>query len=177
MDPRLWARHVAGRCLPSNVGEIYFTNSSPGNAIDENLKPYKTQGAAMAIEDAAVLGNLLSRISHVSQLGPLLKAYQDLRLERTALVQANSRASQRVYHLPDGEEQRARDEKIKRSAKANDDEIFGYDAYAEVDKWWASHGKDFEASARSKPPSFTGDDAAFACVVSACVFFFLFLKR
>lgn len=42
----------------------------------------------MAIEDAAVLGNLLSRISDISQLGPLLKAYQDLRLERTAAAQA-----------------------------------------------------------------------------------------
>jgi salicylate hydroxylase len=123
----------------------------------------------MAIEDAAVLGNLLSRISDISQLGPILKAYQYLRLERTAAAQAASRAYQRFYHLPDGPEQRGRDENLKKAMpyevagntaelrrqpfanqsdgpnKAAYDKILGYDADAEVDEWWASHGNELEA--------------------------------
>ena len=155
----------------------------------------------MAIEDAAVLGNLLSRISHVSQLGPLLKAYQDLRLERTASVQGASRVNQRVYHLPDGEEQKRRDENMKKAMalqatgnkaelwvqpaasqkpapnRDNDDKLLGYDADVEADKWWSSHGQDIEALARSNPPSSGGGDAAFASVVCACVCFLVFSKR
>ena len=63
----------------------------------------------MAIEDAAVLGNLFSRISHPSQIAPLLKAYEKLRLPRTASTQASSRLNQHVFHLPNGVEQEQRD--------------------------------------------------------------------
>jgi hypothetical protein len=130
-------------------------------------QPYRAQGAAMAIEDGAVLGNLLSRISRRSQLRPLLQAYQDLRLPRTAAVQRSSRLNQHIFHLPDGPEQRERDENMRRAmalelsgkSKAShwesdgnqnqwadrkkNDALFGYDADAEVDKWWAAHGKEF----------------------------------
>lgn len=169
-----------------------------GNSINPITKPYRAQGAAMAIEDAAVLGNLLSRISHISQLRPLLKAYQDLRLERTASVQAASRGNRRVYQLPDGEEQKRRDENMKKAmasgvtgnrtelwlqpsanqkqSKPIDDGLLGYDADAEVDEWWASHGKGLEGLVGPKAPSFSGDDAAFVCVASACVCFFVFFK-
>ena len=128
----------------------------------------------MAIEDAAVLGNLLSRISHISQLGPLLKAYQDLRLPRTAMIQESSRLNQHIFHLPDGPEQRARDESMRKAMalelagktdelqresvgnqnqwadKTKSNVLFGYDADAEVDKWWASHGRKLELLVRSK---------------------------
>lgn len=128
----------------------------------------------MAIEDAAVLGNLLSRISHISQLGPLLKAYQDLRLPRTAAVQESSRLNQHIFHLPDGPEQRERDEsmrvamalelagktaELRRQSvgnqnqwadKTKSDILFGYDADAEVDRWWASHGRELQVVLRSK---------------------------
>ncbi|THH15909.1 hypothetical protein EW146_g4651 [Bondarzewia mesenterica] len=43
------------------------------------MLPYRAQGAAMAIEDAGVLGGLLSHLSSIEQLPVLLKAYQDLR--------------------------------------------------------------------------------------------------
>jgi len=132
------------------------------------MLPYRAQGAAMSIEDAAVLGNLLSRISHISQLGALLQAYQDLRIGRATEAQQASRINQRVYHLPDGEEQKRRDENMKKSMasqstgnraevwvkpvanqkpernEAGDAKLLGYDPDAEVDKWWASHGKDLK---------------------------------
>jgi len=137
-------------------------------AVDICSKPYRAQGAAMTLEDGAVLGNLLSRISHISQLGPLLKAYQDLRLPRTAEMQASSRLNQQIYHLQDGPEQRKRDEDMKKamtlqlSGKSStwnqnqsaggvgNDVIFGYDADLEVEKWWAAHGEELEALARVK---------------------------
>ena len=126
----------------------------------------------MAIEDAAVLGNLLSRITHISQLEPLLKVYQDLRLPRTAIAQEASRANQRVFHLPDGPEQKARDERMRSNLsqgdshntaepkrqqdggrnpedKASNDALFSYDADVEVENWWASHGGELEALVRS----------------------------
>ena len=128
----------------------------------------------MAIEDGAVLGNLLSRISHPSQLGPLLKAYQDLRLFRTATAQEASRLNRGVLVMPDGPAQRARDEGLGkmmamdqstnsgssrgesdgnrgvRAEKEKNPLFFGYDADAEVDKWWVEHGKQLEALARSE---------------------------
>ena len=79
------------------------------------MLPYRAQGAAMAIEDAAVLGNLLSRLSCKSQIPLLLKVYQDLRLPRTAEVQKSSTLNQRIFHLPDGEEQRQRDSDMRKA--------------------------------------------------------------
>jgi len=138
------------------------------------MLPYRAQGAAMTIEDGAVLGNLLSRISHISQLRPLLKAYQDLRLPRTAEAQVSSRLNQRIFHLPDGPEQRKRDVNMRKAMalelsgdaeemrkqltgnhnqwadKTKNDSLFGYDADAEVDKWWAAHGKELKAHVKAK---------------------------
>ena len=145
-----------------------------GITADVLPKPYRAQGASMAIEDGAVLGNLLSRISHISQLRPLLQAYQDLRLPRTAEVQGSSRLNQHIFHLPDGPEQRERDanmrkamalelsgdtEALRRESIGNQNQwadkaksaiLFGYDADAEVDKWWTAHRKELEAPARAK---------------------------
>ena len=128
----------------------------------------------MTIEDATVLGNLLSRISHHSQLRPLLKAYQDLRLDRTVAAQESSRLNRVTYTLPDGPEQRERDEILRkatalefsansgtlelesdgarylRKEKKKIDALYGYDADVEVDKWWAAHGKELEVFARSR---------------------------
>lgn len=45
----------------------------------------------MGIEDAAVLGNLLSRLSSFYALPSFLHAYQNLRHPRTSNTQASSR--------------------------------------------------------------------------------------
>lgn len=160
--------------MSPDVGKIHTVNSPWASPLTLVLKPYRAQGAAMAIEDAAVLGNLLSRISHISQLGPLLKAFQDLRLPRTATVQESSRLNQHIFHLPDGPEQRERDESMRVAMalelagktaelrhqsvgnqnqwadKTKSDILFGYDADAEVDRWWASHRMELEGVVRSK---------------------------
>ena len=65
--------------------------------------------ARSQVEDAAVLGNLFSRITHASQIPFFLRAYQKLRYERTKDTQASSRLNQRIFHLPDGPDQETRD--------------------------------------------------------------------
>lgn len=70
----------------------------------------------MAIEDAAVLGNLLSYLSHESQIAPLLRAYQGLRYPRASETQRQSRANQKIFHYEDGPEQQARDADMRAAA-------------------------------------------------------------
>ncbi|KAI0699405.1 FAD/NAD(P)-binding domain-containing protein [Cytidiella melzeri] len=130
------------------------------------MLPYRAQGAAMAIEDAAVLGNLFSRLSHPSQIKPLLYAYEKLRLPRTAETQKSSRLNQWIFHLPDGPEQEARDRSMREAMelelkmlKGEEVDVrsegslnqwadrrknqmqFGYDADAEAEKFWVQEGE------------------------------------
>ncbi|EIN04497.1 FAD/NAD(P)-binding domain-containing protein [Punctularia strigosozonata HHB-11173 SS5] len=136
------------------------------------MLPYRAQGAAMAIEDAAVLGNLFSRISSHAQIGPLLRAYQFLRYDRASATQSSSRLNQKIFHLPDGPEQRHRDAQMRAAMRvelgeSNDDGSdagnpnqwadkvknriqFGYDADAEAERWWAQHGRELEALAKAR---------------------------
>ncbi|RXW16087.1 hypothetical protein EST38_g9768 [Candolleomyces aberdarensis] len=128
--------------------------------VHESGKPYRAQGAAMAIEDAAVLGHLLRHITHKSQLPKLLKAYQDIRHSRATHNQLGSRLSQKSNHLADGPEQEARDAAMRSAMEARlkmakgqsgseDDPgfkilkgerdrnqlAFGYDADTDVENW------------------------------------------
>ncbi|KAL5531773.1 hypothetical protein ACEPAF_5335 [Sanghuangporus sanghuang] len=133
------------------------------------MLPYRAQGAAMAIEDAAVLGCLLSHLSHISQIPILLKAYEKLRLERTAKTQASSRRNQRIFHLPDGPEQLARDALMREAMELENEhmkdgdlaqfenvtkgnpnqwadqslniEQFSYDADEVAEVWWKEEGE------------------------------------
>jgi salicylate hydroxylase len=71
--------------------------------------PFFAQGAAQAIEDAAALARCLADGTDVRAA---LHAYQDSRIERATLVQQRSRNRKDTNHLPDGPEQRARDERF-----------------------------------------------------------------
>ncbi|EJD42354.1 FAD/NAD(P)-binding domain-containing protein [Auricularia subglabra TFB-10046 SS5] len=81
------------------------------------MLPYRAQGAAMAIEDGAVLGALFARLQSAEQVPVLLKAYEALRHQRTADVQASSRLNQHIFHLPDGPAQEERDEHMRATLK------------------------------------------------------------
>ncbi|KAF8901859.1 hypothetical protein CPB84DRAFT_1776847 [Gymnopilus junonius] len=131
------------------------------------MLPYRAQGAAMAIEDAAVLGNLLSRITNRGQLGLLLLAYQSIRYPRATTAQAESRMNQRTFHLPDGPEQKKRDDSMRQAKEAalkeangefvgdnhvgnenlwadkeRNERTFSHDVDVEVARWWSEHGQD-----------------------------------
>ncbi|KAF8178149.1 hypothetical protein K438DRAFT_1769665 [Mycena galopus ATCC 62051] len=129
------------------------------------MLPYRAQGSAMAIEDAAVLGVLFSHVTSRRQIRPLLHAYQALRYPRTTDTQLASRLNQKIFHLPDGPEQEARDLSMRegmeeslreeRGELSRDDSAgnanvwadrpknriqFLYDAEVEAERWWKTSG-------------------------------------
>ena len=61
------------------------------------MLPFLAQGAAQAIEDAAVLADSVARSS--GDLSAAFSAYEGLRRPRTSRVQAESRKQGRIYHL------------------------------------------------------------------------------
>ncbi|KAJ6602645.1 hypothetical protein DFH09DRAFT_1125275 [Mycena vulgaris] len=106
------------------------------------LLPYGGQGAAMAIEDAAVLARLLSNATTHSQIPRMLDGYMEIRKARCARIGEISRQNGKMFHLPDGPEQVARDSslsKIGDSDKHNHQEQFMYDVHAEVQKWFETN--------------------------------------
>ncbi|MEM8767984.1 MAG: FAD-dependent monooxygenase [Pseudomonadota bacterium] len=65
-----------------------------GDACHPTL-PFMAQGAAMAIEDAAVLAGCLAQ----EDVAPALERYEHLRRPRTAGIQRGSRRNATVFHL------------------------------------------------------------------------------
>jgi salicylate hydroxylase len=89
--------------------------------------PFLAQGAAQAIEDAAVLAGCLA--AEASDPASALGRYEALRKPRTTRVQMLSHERQHVNHLPDGREQQARDAAFAgEDPLAHNAWIYGYDA-------------------------------------------------
>ncbi|KAI1803010.1 putative salicylate hydroxylase [Daldinia bambusicola] len=92
-----------------------------GDASHPTL-PYQGQGAAMAVEDGAVIGLLLEKFQNAGipsdqveknkKLASLFRLYEDLRKERTEVNVAGAVHTRHYYHLADGPEQEARDEEL-----------------------------------------------------------------
>jgi salicylate hydroxylase len=130
------------------------------------MLPYRAQGAAISIEDAAVLGYLFSQITSKSQIPALLKAYEALCYDRASKMQLTSLSLQKVFHWSDGPEQQQRDgamreameltlkeargEAVARDAfrgnsnawldKAKTKAVYGYNAEKVVEEWWTQNG-------------------------------------
>jgi salicylate hydroxylase len=89
-----------------------------GDASHPTL-PYQAQGAAMAVEDGAVIGFLLGRLqsnpalwseeSGKDAITTTLKLYEKLRKQRTTVNVLGAVQARVFYHLPDGSEQLERD--------------------------------------------------------------------
>ncbi|MGH3293131.1 MAG: FAD-dependent monooxygenase [Trebonia sp.] len=75
------------------------------------MLPFLGQGAAQAFEDAAMLASCLAG----GQENPAraLRRYESERIDRASRVQQGSHARADYNHLPDGPEQRARDEALR----------------------------------------------------------------
>lgn len=92
-----------------------------GDACHPSL-PYQGQGAAMAVEDGAVLGLLLGNLQSISNkmgikvdqdtIADALVLYETIRKERSKDNIVGSMHTGYFYHLPDGEEQRNRDREL-----------------------------------------------------------------
>ncbi|KAJ7134311.1 hypothetical protein C8R44DRAFT_662685 [Mycena epipterygia] len=81
------------------------------------ILPFGGQGAALAIEDAAVLGSLLSNIGQISEVPELLHMYETLRRQRCSDAQTAARINGITLHAADGPTQQARDQSLKQTMK------------------------------------------------------------
>jgi len=89
--------------------------------------PFFAQGAAQAIEDAAVLAGCLA--AQPAEAAAALRRYEKIRRPRATRLQELSRGRQETNHLPDGPAQRARDASFaSEDPLAHNGWIYGYDA-------------------------------------------------
>ncbi|WP_158515157.1 FAD-dependent monooxygenase [Bordetella sp. H567] len=93
-----------------------------GDAAHPTL-PYLASGAAMAIEDGAVLARCLQ--AHAS-IPDALGVYQDSRLERTARVVRESAGNRGLYRVEDEQEMRRRFQEMNMS-KSRSEWLYSYD--------------------------------------------------
>ena len=114
------------------------------------MVPYMSQGAAMAVEDGAALGQVLNLVQNSGQIPLALEVFEQVRMKRCYQMQEASLLNGKLWHFPDGPEQRARDRDMKpevegkhflSSANQWSDPVtqwwaYGYDAEAEVVKVW-----------------------------------------
>ena len=93
------------------------------------ILPYMAQGANSALEDAGVLGALLSRVGHVKQnqnqnqlqLQHATRLYEMIRQERTRELHRLTWLQGEDLHLEDGTKQEERDEWFARSFEREED--------------------------------------------------------
>lgn len=85
-----------------------------GDAVHATL-PYLASGAGMALEDGAVLGHAFSRVRGRSPEAKrlALSVYEKCRRYRTESIVDRGNHQQYLYHINDGEEQKARDAPFK----------------------------------------------------------------
>jgi len=114
------------------------------------MLPYMSQGAAMAVEDAAALAAVLSLVESSQQLPCALKLYETERRKRSGQMQNASLLNGKLWHFADGPEQVMRDESMKPevegksfswSANQWSDPVtqwwaYGYDAEEEIENRW-----------------------------------------
>ena len=115
------------------------------------MLPYLAQGANSSLEDGAVLGYLLGKVSaekKEEQLPKVAELYQKLRKERGETIQKETFKQRHDFHLPDGPEQEKRDElmlsMLGGELKADFPSrwtcprvqrwLYGYDSYKEVEE-------------------------------------------
>jgi salicylate hydroxylase len=100
------------------------------------MLPFLAQGANQAIEDAATLAVCLGAARQDEPAaGPAaLRRYLRARLDRTAEIQRTSRDNTAMMHLPDGPEQRMRDEVLAGDSDPHGVQwLYGYDAETPAD--------------------------------------------
>lgn len=121
--------------------------------------PYAASGAAMAVEDGAVLGKLIglfgtkySKHHKESEIPQLLQLYQALRKSRCRNVVQLADDNGRFYHMPDGPEQQKRDQLLVKHDWWDENaafpwrfadfrslrDVYGRDVVREAEEGWKS---------------------------------------
>ncbi|WP_158852470.1 FAD-dependent monooxygenase [Saccharothrix deserti] len=94
------------------------------------MLPLFAQGAGQAIEDAAALS---ASLEQAGEPATALAAYNQVRVPRTAQVQEASHDRAQVNHLPDGPQQKARDQAFAtEDPLRHSDWLYSYGAQAEA---------------------------------------------
>jgi salicylate hydroxylase len=86
--------------MPENIEWTSGSLALLGDAAHAML-PFAAQGAAMAVEDAAVLAKVLSQapLETATEVGSALRRYEQLRRPRVMRVQRAARRAGHTYHL------------------------------------------------------------------------------
>lgn len=79
------------------------------------IMPFSGQGHAMAIEDCACLAECLSRTTSTSSIPDALRAFEAIRKPRNKHMGEYSLFNAHTWQLPDGEEQRRRDQRLAKA--------------------------------------------------------------
>lgn len=115
------------------------------------MVPFMSQGAAIAVEDAAAVGTALSLIKTKEEISKALRVLEEVRKVRAEGMQQASWLNGDIWHLSDGPVQEARDEGMSMddgadergwnsnqwSDKTCQSWTYGYDAVREIEKRWA----------------------------------------
>ncbi|TFK17320.1 FAD/NAD(P)-binding domain-containing protein [Coprinopsis marcescibilis] len=119
------------------------------------LMPCTIHNLALAVEDAAVLGGLMSHLRSRKQIPQFLEAFQDLRFARIQQVHQSELSNAALTVMPPGEHQDQRNAGMARSLEQTsgewDDEqlqqqwdeisfAFGYNALDAAEDWWLTFG-------------------------------------
>ncbi|EJD53915.1 FAD/NAD(P)-binding domain-containing protein [Auricularia subglabra TFB-10046 SS5] len=121
-----------------------------GDAVHPMMFP-QVQDAALALEDAQVLGSFLSRLEAYDQLPNLLDAYQEVRQLRCEMIVENERifrAGMIGANFGPPEKQGRMEEIVREMEEGftrgatwlNGRSVFEYDACAEAEAWWQRWG-------------------------------------
>lgn len=126
-EVRRWALHDRETVDRWTSGRIAIM----GDAAHPML-PFVAQGANQAIEDAVVLAACLREAgTDAAEVAAALARYAELRRPRTEEIHRISRANAVALHLPDGAEQRLRDQAWAEDRGLDGMEwLYGYDADA-----------------------------------------------
>ena len=111
-----------------------------------------------------MLGALFERIESRSQIADVITIYERLRKARTTRIVKGSTALRDIFHMVDGMRQQERDRQLLEEEPFEgypnrwadpvfQEWLFGYDAFAEVDKAW-------EAYKQESCPGTTGESRA-----------------
>jgi salicylate hydroxylase len=130
----------------------------------------------MSLEDAAVLGTCLSRISSKSDIHTALSVYEACRRPRTSRVVERGNVQQYLYHLHDGPEQEERDRILRMNGTVEgeclawrDPEfglwLLGYDVEKDIEMRWPKEEETQNGPANSSHRMDKGVNAESATVV------------
>ena len=108
-----------------------------GDAVHATL-PYLASGAGMSLEDGAALGYCFSKVhdKSIQAKRQALSVYEKCRRSRTESIVERGNLQQWLYHLDDGDEQRARDARFR--------------AFGEIEKRVNAEGTHEYATAQSE---------------------------